>query len=46
LLKSVISPLEEEISSLKAQLDDARTAANLKACSFYFYLLIYLLTLQ
>ena len=31
LLKSVISPLEEEISNLKAQLDEAR-AANVKVC--------------
>ena len=31
LLKSVVSPLEEEISNLKAQLDEAR-AANVKAC--------------
>ena len=27
LLKSVVSPLEEEISNLKAQLDEARGAA-------------------
>jgi len=35
LLKSVVSPLEEEISSLKAQLDEAR-GTHVKACFSLF----------
>jgi len=35
LLRSVVSPLEEEISSLKAQLDEAR-GATVKACICLF----------
>jgi len=33
LLRSVVSPLEEEISTLKAQLEEAQ-GANIKACIY------------